>query len=205
MLLEVTIDLGKGREGVFKIYSGEDVEEVVDGFCSRYSLGNAVKLKIIEQVRTKLADESMQSIRLKKSPDECSSSANITDENEDVNELSFVYDSKCMANHSEDKASNQEFESNGKQIPEDFTCSTKEEKKTPSRNARERPKTPLPKTTELHKKQMAIIETKDMIQRLIKYGAKKRVKKDRLSSKSFYVNASECTFTPSINKKYFSI
>jgi len=178
-LLEVAFDLGGGHEDVIKIYTEENIEELVDAFCAKHNINDICKPKIIEQIKTKLSDPSMQSIRLKKCSENYSSSANITEENEESKNILFEGNSEYEVNSSDEDLSN-EKESKDKLLPEDFN-----KEYIPQRLTKSKP----------------IIENKAMIERLIKYGTKKRLKQNKLRTESYYINTSQCTFTPSINKK----
>jgi hypothetical protein len=169
--LEVAFDLGGGHEEVIKIYTEDNIEGLVDVFCTKHNISNIYKPRIIEQIKTKLSDPSMQSIRLKKCSADYSSSANITEENEESKEVLFGDDSKYEENNLAEDFDD-EAESKGKLLPEDFNKDF-----TPQRVTK------------------PIIETKAMIERLIKYRIKKK------HNDSYNVSTSRRTFTPSINKK----
>ena len=210
LLLEVVIDLGEGEgdEDIIKVYSKDKITSLVDSFCKKHNLDETVKPKIVEQIEEKLLDTSMQSIHLRRDNSDYSS-ANITDEeNEILKKMphEFDIDDDCQS----DKASDD------KRLPENFVCGIKGNEyydETPIK----KPNTILKKSNTSIKENIktikrkssrhfnTIIETKEMIDRLLKYGVYKKTKQDKLRNDSFYLNSAQFKFSPSINKKYYCI
>ncbi len=53
--LEVSVDLGKGKSDLIKVYPGDDVAALVDGFCQRHNIREPLRGKLLAQIQLQLS------------------------------------------------------------------------------------------------------------------------------------------------------
>ena len=57
-ILEVSVDLGNGREDVIKVFPGDNIEALVTTFCKRHNLKNTLQNKLVDQIKKSLPQQS---------------------------------------------------------------------------------------------------------------------------------------------------
>ena len=78
LLLEISIEVANNKKETIQVYSNDDIELLVSQFSVKHQLPDAIKLKLFNQIKEKLQENSNYSY---------DASANITDEEDYYNDI----------------------------------------------------------------------------------------------------------------------